>query len=76
MCMPHSSVVIWRIANNANKLTYSVRSPQTINQSDDDQTAANPMLYGPLHGAKISKTNQYLATVIRESFIHVIHFTI
>lgn len=27
------------------------------------------MLYGPLHGAKISKTNQYLATVIRECCI-------
>lgn len=37
-----------------------------MNQSDDDQTAANPMLYGPLHGAKISKTNQYIATVIRK----------
>ncbi|XP_037026137.1 facilitated trehalose transporter Tret1 isoform X2 [Bradysia coprophila] len=36
----------------------------TINEKDDDPTAANPMLYGPLHGAKISKANQYLATVI------------
>lgn len=44
----------------------SVLILQTINQSDDDQTAANPMLYGPLHGAKISKTNQYLATIIGE----------
>lgn len=24
------------------------------------------MLYGPLHGAKISKTNQYIATIIRK----------
>lgn len=39
---------------------------QTINDKDDDPSAANPMLYGPLHGARISKTNQYVATVIRK----------
>ncbi len=37
---------------------------QTINEKDDDPSAANPMLYGPLQGARISKTNQYIATVI------------
>ncbi|KAJ6640243.1 Facilitated trehalose transporter Tret1 [Pseudolycoriella hygida] len=37
---------------------------QTINEKDDDPTATNPMLYGPLQGAKISKVNQYVATVI------------
>lgn len=46
---------------------------QSINEKDDDPSAANPMLYGPLQGAKISRTNQFVATVIRKFMFNCVH---
>lgn len=48
-----------------------------MNQKDDDPSAANPMLYDPLQGVRITRTKQYLATSISKFivifflFIHI-----